>query len=100
MEPEDIMRETIKFKLKSGLRPSEYEKLASSIRGAMFGYIRHQLVLNYKEALKCLNSHPDRDELYQIIKRKTNKLIDKKYEKISSRKKNAIKIIKELTPKI
>ena len=90
-----ILEETVKFKLKNGLKPKEHKKLAKKIRGAMFAYIRHELVVNYQEALKLLNYHPDRDNLYPILKSKTNKLIDKKYEGIKISPSRALYAIKK-----
>ena len=99
MPYKEVMANTIKFKISEGLTPEEYGALASNIRGAMFGYIRHELVINYQEALKLLNYHPDRDNLYPLLKVKANKLVDEKYEKIGCRRADAVKLIKKLTSK-
>lgn len=95
MHPRDIMVETIKFKFENGLKEKDHEQLAVRIRGAMFAYIRHELTVNYNEALKLLNYNPDRDELYPMLKAKTDKLIDRKYANIRTKRKEALELIKK-----
>lgn len=91
-----IYRATIAYKLKTDEEDIETLVRPRPMRGAIMAYVRHNLVINYDEALKCLNAHPERDELYKKLQDKVNELVSKKYSLIRTSRKMTRRLIDEI----